>query len=182
MVPLDSDLSRSSVLGNFSFFVWTENFHFKEIRRSRTLKKSFRASLVVQWIGFCLPIQGTSVRSVVQEDSTCLGATKPVSSNYCTEARAHKSRVTQQEKPPQRDGERAGLVVLICLFRPIEKFSKRFVHFFLKTRALSFPAPVPTQAEETWSSRSHLTVWGLEPSPSVSLSCLGSLVSCPSVV
>ena len=30
--------------------------------------------LVVQWIGICLPIQGTWVRSLVQEDSTCCGS------------------------------------------------------------------------------------------------------------
>ena len=32
-------------------------------------------ALVVQWIGICLPMQGTQVRSLVWEDSTCYGAT-----------------------------------------------------------------------------------------------------------
>ena len=35
-------------------------------------------SLVIQWIRIRLPMQGTQVRSLVQEDSTCLGATKPL--------------------------------------------------------------------------------------------------------
>jgi len=39
-------------------------------------------SLVVQWIKICLPMQGTRVRSLVQEDSTCRGATKPMYHNY----------------------------------------------------------------------------------------------------
>ena len=43
-------------------------------------------SLVVQWLRICLPMQGTRVRSLVQEDPTCHGATKPVHHNYwaCT--------------------------------------------------------------------------------------------------
>ena len=41
-----------------------------------------RASLVIQWLRICLALQGTPVWSLVQEDSTCLGATKPVCHNY----------------------------------------------------------------------------------------------------
>ena len=41
-----------------------------------------RASLVVQWIRILLPVQGTGVRSPIQKDPTCLGATKPVYQNY----------------------------------------------------------------------------------------------------
>ena len=40
------------------------------------------ASLVAQWIRICLPMQGTQVHSLVQEDPTCHGATKPVCHNY----------------------------------------------------------------------------------------------------
>ena len=36
------------------------------------------ASLVAQWLGICLPMQGTRVRTLTQEDHTCHGATKPV--------------------------------------------------------------------------------------------------------
>ena len=40
------------------------------------------ASLVAQWLGIRLPMQGTRVRSLVQEDPTCHGAARPVSHNY----------------------------------------------------------------------------------------------------
>ena len=40
------------------------------------------ASLVAQWLGIRLPMQGTWVRALVQEDPTCRGATKPVHHNY----------------------------------------------------------------------------------------------------
>ena len=39
------------------------------------------ASLVVQWLRICLPMQRTRVRALVWEDPTCHGATKPVSHN-----------------------------------------------------------------------------------------------------
>ena len=42
----------------------------------------FRASLVVQWLRIHLPMQGTRVRALVQEDPMCYGATKPVHHNY----------------------------------------------------------------------------------------------------
>ena len=41
-----------------------------------------RASLVVQWLRICLPMQGTQVRALVWEDPTCRRATRPVSHNY----------------------------------------------------------------------------------------------------
>ena len=41
-----------------------------------------RASLVAQWLRIQLPMQGTWVRVLVQEDTTCRGATKPVRHNY----------------------------------------------------------------------------------------------------
>ena len=43
--------------------------------------KNFRASLVVQWLRACLPMQGTRVRALVWEDPTCRGAAGPVSPN-----------------------------------------------------------------------------------------------------
>ena len=44
------------------------------------------ASLVVQWLRICLPMQGTCVWALVWEDPTCCGATGPMSHNYwaCT--------------------------------------------------------------------------------------------------
>ncbi|KAJ8776952.1 hypothetical protein J1605_014970 [Eschrichtius robustus] len=41
-----------------------------------------RASLVAQWLGVCLPMQGARIRALVWEDPTCRGATGPVSHNY----------------------------------------------------------------------------------------------------
>ena len=40
------------------------------------------ASLVVQWLRICLPMQGTRVQALVWEHPTCRGATRPVSHNY----------------------------------------------------------------------------------------------------
>ena len=40
------------------------------------------ASLVAQWLRIHLPMHGTQVRSLVREDPTCSGATKPVHHNY----------------------------------------------------------------------------------------------------
>ena len=37
---------------------------------------------LVQRLRVCLPMQGTWVQSLVQEDSTCRGATKPVGHDY----------------------------------------------------------------------------------------------------
>ena len=37
----------------------------------KPFKKIGGTSLVVQWIGICLPKQGTRALSLVQEDSTC---------------------------------------------------------------------------------------------------------------
>ena len=42
----------------------------------------FAASLVVQWLRICLPMKGTQVQSLVWEDPTCHGATKPMHHNY----------------------------------------------------------------------------------------------------
>ena len=41
-----------------------------------------RTSLVAQWLRIHLPMQGTQVRALVQEDPTCHGATKPVHRKY----------------------------------------------------------------------------------------------------
>ena len=45
-------------------------------------KEQSGASLVAQWLRICLPMQGTRVRSLIREDPTCRGATKPVRHNY----------------------------------------------------------------------------------------------------
>ena len=40
------------------------------------------ASVVAQWLRIHLPMQGTRVRSLIREDPTCCGTTKPVRHNY----------------------------------------------------------------------------------------------------
>ena len=59
-----------------NILMWRDN--------SNHVKKLFSPSLVVQWIRICLPMQGTQVGSWVQEDSACIGATKPEHHNYRT--------------------------------------------------------------------------------------------------
>ena len=46
------------------------------------LKISLGTSLVAQWLRIRLPVQGTRVQSLVQEDPACRGATKPMHHNY----------------------------------------------------------------------------------------------------
>ena len=67
-------------------------------------------SLVAQWLRIRLPMQGTRVRALVQEDPTCRRATKPVRHNHwacvslratTTEARVPRARALQKEKPPR---------------------------------------------------------------------------------
>ena len=57
------------------------------------------ASLVVQWLRICLPMQGTRGRALVWEDPTCRRATGPVSHNYW--ACASGACAPQQERPRQ---------------------------------------------------------------------------------
>ena len=74
------------------------------------------ASLVAQWLRLHLPMQGTRVRALVQEDPTCRGATKPVRHNYwgyalepqllsphaaTTESHTPRVHALQQKKPLQ---------------------------------------------------------------------------------
>ena len=46
------------------------------------LRRNLRASLEAQWLRIRLPVQGTRVRALVQEDLTCRRATKPMCHNY----------------------------------------------------------------------------------------------------
>ena len=55
----------------------------KKILSIFSIKKNLvGASLVAQWLGIRLPMQGTWVRAPVREDPTCRAATGPVSHNY----------------------------------------------------------------------------------------------------
>ena len=83
------------------------------------LRDTLGTSLVAQWLRIRLPMQGTQVRALVQEDPTCRGATKArapqllsLRSRACepqllsprattTEAHVPRARALQQEKPQQ---------------------------------------------------------------------------------
>ena len=61
---------------------WALILHTKEQSTDKILDTNFRASLVTQWLRIRLPMQGTRVQALVQEDATCRGATKPMRHNY----------------------------------------------------------------------------------------------------
>ena len=58
----------------FTFLYFYFLYNFKKLLSG--------ASLVAQSLRIRLPMQGTPVRSLVWEDPTCHGATKPVCCNY----------------------------------------------------------------------------------------------------
>ena len=79
-------------------------------------KKILGTSLVAQWLGIRLPMQGTRVRALVREDPTCCGATGPASHNYwahvpqllkpaCLEPVLCNERGHHSEKPIHHDEE-----------------------------------------------------------------------------
>ena len=47
-----------------------------------SIKNHTGTFLVGQWLGICLPMQETRVRSLVREDPTCCGASEPMDPNY----------------------------------------------------------------------------------------------------
>ena len=56
--------------------------HKKQKKKNPSNKSCLGTSLVVQWLRICLPMQGTRVRALVQEDPTCCKATKPIRHSY----------------------------------------------------------------------------------------------------
>ena len=52
------------------------------IIRKMQIKTTVRASLVAQWLGIRLPMQGTWVRALLREDPTYCGATNPMCHNF----------------------------------------------------------------------------------------------------
>ena len=75
------------------------HIHFARKFSWLDLQNTSRASLVAQWLRICLPMQGTPVRALVWEDTTCRGATGPMSHNYWACASGACAR--QQERPRQ---------------------------------------------------------------------------------
>ena len=87
-----SDCSRT-----FSFVVWSGAPHFlaSECHKDAT-------TLVIHCLRIHLPMQGTWVRSLVHEDSTCCRATKPVFHSYwdcALESKLHNKRSHGNKKP-----------------------------------------------------------------------------------
>ena len=97
---------------------WAENlnrFFSKDVRMANITNHQANASqnhsektcLVVQWLRICLPVLGTWVWSLVQEDSTCCGAAKPVRHSYWSlcalEPVLHSKRSHGNEKPVHRN-------------------------------------------------------------------------------
>ena len=59
--------------------------HFKNGKKKKKKKMVHSGpSLVAQWLRIHLPVQKTWVQSLVREDPTCQGATKPPHHNYWT--------------------------------------------------------------------------------------------------
>ena len=72
-----SKVTRLEV-NKWDFPLWNEKLNHKML----DLKGTGRTSLVVQWLITHLPVQQTLAWSLVREDSTCCGATKPVRHNF----------------------------------------------------------------------------------------------------
>ena len=90
-----------NILLNFIFYSFEDKFSKYEI--------ILCVLLVVQQSTICLPMQGTQVWSLVQEDPTCHGVNEPMYCNYwahaaTTEAYMPRVCALQQDKPPQRKG------------------------------------------------------------------------------
>ena len=114
-VLLRSCLVLTKELKNENF----KNTIYNSHKTYSILLKCPGTSLAVQWLRIRLPMQGTRVRALVQEDPTGHGATKPVHHNYwaraprarapqllspratTTEAHVPRACALQQEKPPQ---------------------------------------------------------------------------------
>ena len=65
-------------------------------------KKDTWTSLVVQWLRIHLPMKGTQVQSLVQEDSTGYGATKPMCHN-CWSWGYLEPMLHNKKSPPQHN-------------------------------------------------------------------------------
>ena len=72
------------------------------------LNETFGLNLVVQWLIIHLPMQETQVSSLVWEDSTCPGATKPMCHNYWDQALepANLSKRSHRNEKPTDHKER----------------------------------------------------------------------------
>ena len=90
-MSLDSKCTETMANGNqanvflslhSTYTYWGPKRGPKLIPETGDSKEKTGASLVAQWLGVCLLMQGTRVRALVWEDPTCRGATGPVSHDY----------------------------------------------------------------------------------------------------
>ena len=94
-IPLPPTIYIFILIRKFSFLLLFKNV----LIYLNSFKVDLRPSLVV-----CLPMQGTRFPSLVQEDCTCLGATRPVCYHYSAfmpqlwKPTFSRARVLQQEK------------------------------------------------------------------------------------
>ena len=72
---IHSNLSVLQVISDGKCLTWL-------LSPEKLLKVCSGTSLVVHWLGICLPMQGTWVWSLIWEDSTCWGAAEPMCHNY----------------------------------------------------------------------------------------------------
>ena len=83
---LQTDVVRfatsSSAFQNTLSIALTSQFALQTLTLPSLKNKPGTSSLVVQWIRIHLPMQGTQVRSLVREHSTCCGTSNPVCQNY----------------------------------------------------------------------------------------------------
>ena len=109
---------------------------------------------MAQWIGICLPVQGTQVQSLVWEGSTCCRVTKPVRHYYwslepgawslCSATREatahHNQRKPQKWWRPSTDPPQPKKWKSIVSLRIIEirSFPKISLPFFFKNQRRAF--------------------------------------------
>ena len=65
---------------NLSWFLMMNKILTEKLEEDKM--SNLGASLVAQWLGICLPMQGTRVRALVWEDPTCRRAARPMSHDY----------------------------------------------------------------------------------------------------
>ena len=101
-----SGLHELTWLKSFEWWLDSSLLRLKQRSQHSQRNSDVSTSLVVQWIRICLPLQGPWVQSPVWEDSSSLGAAKPLCHNYwahatTTEVHVPTACALQQEKPPQ---------------------------------------------------------------------------------
>ena len=83
-VSLSKGLVSFHFIESTTFSYLEKNSDSQKLKRERgerkreTMKERKKTVLMMQWTRVCLPMQGTRVLSLVQEDPTCHRATKPM--------------------------------------------------------------------------------------------------------